>query len=117
MTTGTFEVTGDNFATDVLGAALPVLVEFGADWCPPCKMLAPHVAAIAHTYAGQLRVGELDADDYPDLVQQYQVMGLPTLLLFVKGQLVKRMTGYQPRERLEAQIRPFLQTVDTPAQP
>jgi thioredoxin 1 len=108
MTTGTFEVTGDNFAAEVLGTALPVLVDVGADWCPPCKMIAPHVAALARDYAGRLRVGELDADAHPALIQQYQVMGLPTLLLFVDGQLVQRMIGYQPRERLEAQIRPFL---------
>ena len=105
----TFEVTQANFQAQVLNADLPVLVEFGADWCPPCKMIAPGVKALAEKYQGKLNVGMIDADDFPDLVLQYGVMGLPTLILFRGGQPVQRIVGFQPKERIEAQIVPFLQ--------
>jgi thioredoxin 1 len=109
MSQQVFEVTSANFQAEVLESALPVLVEFGADWCPPCKMIEPLVAEIARKYAGQLRVGTLDSDLHPDVIQEYGVMGLPTLILFRNGAAVKRMVGYQPRERLEAQLVPHLQ--------
>src|SRR5579871_2703329 len=109
MVTATFEVTTSNFTQTVLQSAQPVLVEFGADWCPPCKMLAPTIHALADKYAGKMQVGMIDSDAEPDLVQRYGVMGLPTLILFKNGKPVKQMIGFQPRERLEAQITPFLQ--------
>jgi thioredoxin 1 len=104
----TFEVTADHFDEQVLKSALPVLVEFTAEWCPPCKMIAPSLHALAEKYQGKMTVGMLDADLYPDYVQQYGVMGLPTLLLFVGGKVVQRMVGFQPRERIEAQLLPHL---------
>ncbi len=104
----TFEVTEQNFATDVLASALPVLVEFTADWCPPCKMLAPIVHEIARKYEGKLRVGMLDADAQTEIVQQYGVMGLPTMILFVGGTPVANMVGYMPRERIEGKLLPHL---------
>ncbi|MEP7294405.1 MAG: thioredoxin domain-containing protein [Chloroflexota bacterium] len=109
MAHATFEVTRANFQTQVLDSALPVLVEFTADWCPPCKMLAPTIHALADKYAGKLSVGFLDADEHPDYVQQFGVMGLPTLILFRGGKPVQRMVGYQPRERIEALLLPHLQ--------
>ena len=102
------ELTGDNFQEQVLDSALPVLVDFTADWCPPCKMLAPIVADIAGAYVGQMRVASIDVDAYPDLQMQYGVMGLPTLILFQNGEPVKRMIGFVPRQKIEAQIKPFL---------
>ena len=104
----TFDVTEQNFGADVLQSSLPVLVEFTADWCPPCKMIAPILHQIALGHEDTLRVGMLDADANPDLVQQYQVMGLPTLLLFVNGKPVERMIGFMPRERIEAKVVPHL---------
>jgi thioredoxin 1 len=104
MSHATFEVTAANFAAQVQQAQTPVLVEFTADWCPPCKMLAPTIHALADKYQGKLGVGTLDADDYPEFVQRYGVMGLPTLILFAGGEPVTRMIGYQPKERIEAQI-------------
>jgi len=106
----TFEVTADNFQTQVIDSNLPVLVEFGADWCPPCKMLAPIIHALATKYTDRLRVGEIDSDAYPEYVQRYGVMGLPTLILFQNGKPVQRMVGYQPQARIEAQLLPYLQT-------
>lgn len=107
----TFEITGGNFQAEVLNSDLPVLVDFGADWCPPCKMLEPIVDEIAAAYAGQMRVGSLNVDDYPELQQRYGIMGLPTLILFQGGEPVKFMVGYQPKQRLESQIKPHLSPV------
>ena len=104
----TFEVTTENFQEEVLQSDLPVLVDFTADWCPPCKMITPLVNEIARKYQGRLRVGALDADAHPQLLQQYGVMGLPTLLLFQEQELVQRIVGYMPRERIEAHLRPYL---------
>ena len=106
----TFEATEADFGTQVLESALPVLIEFTADWCPPCKMLAPIVGEIARKYEGKLRVGLLDSDLSPDITQQYGVMGLPTLILFVGGSPVERIVGYTPRDRIEAKILPHLAT-------
>jgi thioredoxin len=104
----TFEATEQDFGTQVLESALPVLIEFTADWCPPCKMLAPIVHEIAHKYEGKLRVGMLDADINTGVVMEYGVMGLPTLILFVEGKPVERIVGYTPRERIEAKLLPHL---------
>lgn len=108
MGTHTFEVTSVNFAREVEQSALPVLVEFGADWCPPCKMLAPIVDQIAQKHAGALRVGTVDSDAHPDLTTRFFVRGLPTLILFQNGQPVRTIVGYQPREKIEAQIAPVV---------
>ncbi len=72
-------------------------------------MLAPIIHALADKYQGKLSVGLLDADEYPQYVQQFGVMGLPTLILFQNGQAIQRMVGYQPRERIEAQLAAYLQ--------
>lgn len=113
MVHATFEVTAANFRDQVLASKLPVLVEFTAEWCPPCKMLAPTLHALADSYADRLRVGLLDADEHPQFVQQYGVMGLPTLILFQNGEPALRMVGFQPRERIEAQLLRHLQTENT----
>ena len=102
------EVTGQDFQTEVIESALPILIEFTADWCPPCKMLAPIINEIAIKYEGKLRVGMLDADINTKIVQQYNVMGLPTLLLFIGGSPVERIVGFTSRERIEAKILPHL---------
>jgi thioredoxin 1 len=102
------EITSSNFQETVLQSSLPVLVDFTADWCPPCKMIAPFVDELARKYAGKLLVGSLDADLHPDIQMRYGVMGLPTLILFVKGEPVKRIVGFQPLARLESQIAPHL---------
>ena len=103
-----FEATAQDFEATVLKSALPVLIEFTADWCPPCKMLAPIMHAIATQYEGSLRVGLLDSDTNQDIVQQYGVMGLPTTLLFVDGIPVERIVGFTAQGRIEAKILPHL---------
>jgi thioredoxin 1 len=100
----TFEVTIENFQVEVLGADQPVLVDFWAEWCGPCKMIAPIVDQLSHEYEGKLRVGKLDADEYPEILQQYGIMGIPTLILFKGGQPVERMVGFKPKNELIARI-------------
>ena len=73
-------------------------------------MIAPYIEQIASTYAGKLRVAELDADNYPQIVQQYGVMGLPTLILFQNGEPVERIIGFMPRSRIESTVLPYLAT-------
>lgn len=103
-----FETTEQDFGKQVLESALPVLIEFTADWCPPCKMLAPIVHEIATKYEGKMRVGLLDSDANQAIIQQYCVMGLPTLILFVDGAPVERIVGFVPRERIETKVLPHL---------
>lgn len=94
-----------NFKTEVLNNRLPVLVDFTAAWCSPCKMLEPIVSQIAQTWAEKVKVVKLDIDENVDLTSQYQVMGVPTLMLFIKGKPVERVTGYQPLDRIEEKLK------------
>ncbi|MCC6613293.1 MAG: thioredoxin [Anaerolineae bacterium] len=108
MGMNTFEVTTTNFQTQVLDSAEPVLIDFWAEWCTPCRAIAPIVDEIAKEYDGKLRVGKLDTDTHGDVAMRYGIMGIPTLLLFKGGQVAARITGYQPKERILGQIKPHL---------
>jgi thioredoxin 1 len=101
----TFVVTSDNFETEVLGSEKPVLVDFWAEWCGPCRMIAPIVDQLSTEYDGKMRVGKLDADAFPEILQRYGIMGIPTLILFKRGQPVERIVGFQPKEQLEGKIK------------
>ncbi len=102
------KLSEDTFQQEVLEAKLPVLVDFTAVWCGPCKMLDPVVKQLAEGWDGKVRVLKLDVDDNPSLAMQYQVMGVPTLMLFKGGQEVERVTGYQPKDRLLKKFAPHL---------
>ncbi len=108
MSTKTFEVNESNFATDVLQSDKPVLVDFWAEWCGPCKMIAPLVDQLATEYGEKIKVGKLDADENQDVLMRYGVMSIPTLILFKGGQPVVRITGFQPKERIANQLKPHL---------
>jgi len=99
-------VSEDNFQTEVLEADRPVLVDFTAVWCGPCKMLDPVVKQLAADWNGKVKVVKLDVDDNPGVAMQYQVMGVPTLMLFKNGQPSERVTGYQPKDRLVKKFSP-----------
>ena len=97
-------LTDSNFKSEVLESKIPVLVDFWAEWCGPCRMLAPVVEKIAKDYTGKLKVGKLNIDDNPDVPGQFGVQGIPTLMVFKNGELVKRLVGYQPEERITSEI-------------
>ena len=96
------------FAEDVLASTTPVLVDFTADWCPPCKMIAPVLDRIASENEGRLRVLALDVDTNPVTTQRYNVLGMPTLALFVRGELVTTVVGAQPQMAVMKAIEPYL---------
>ena len=85
---------GVNFEADVLDAPEPVVVDFYADWCPPCKMMEPVVEQLSAEFAGKVKIGKLNTDHNQDIAIRYGVMGIPTLGLFRSGKLVDRMVGY-----------------------
>lgn len=107
-----FVVTEEEFQTEVLDSDKPVLVDFWADWCGPCRMIAPHVAQIADEYEGSLRVAKLDVDENPTIPGRYGIIGIPTLMLFKGGEVVARLTGALPKDRIVAQIMPHLETAE-----
>jgi len=88
------------FEKEVLKSTLPVMVDFTAVWCGPCKMLEPVVMQLSLDWAGKVKVVKLDVDDNSNLAVQYGVMGVPTLILFVNGNPVQRLSGYQPKDRI-----------------
>ena len=102
------QVSEANFRAEVLDASLPVLVDFGAVWCGPCKMLDPIVDQLAQDWDGRVKVVKLDIDENQELTIQYQVMGVPTLMLFVKGKPVQRVSGYLPKNKLVAKFESYL---------
>jgi thioredoxin 1 len=101
-------ITDATFAEEVLASATPVLVEFTATWCPPCRMLAPVLEQIAAEQAGRLRVVALDVDANPLTSRRYGVMSMPTLALFVDGQVVSQTVGARPRAAILRELEPHL---------
>ncbi|KMS80228.1 thioredoxin family protein [Streptomyces leeuwenhoekii] len=94
------EVTDASFAAEVIAAELPVLVEFTADWCPPCRQMGPVLAALAEQEADRLRVVQLDVDRNPATTNAYKVLSMPTFIVFRDGEPVKSMVGALPKRRL-----------------
>jgi len=101
-------INQDDFSNEVLQADKPVLVDFGAVWCGPCKMLDPVVAELAGEWGDKVKVVKVDVDYNPDLAMQYRVLGVPTLILFVDGQPRERMSGYKPKKHLQKTFEPYL---------
>ena len=102
------EVDDSNFDQEVLGAALPVLVDFWAEWCAPCKMISPIVAEIGDEYAGRLKVASLNVDNSPITASQYGVMSIPSLLVFQGGKEIERIVGALPKEHLVSKLEEIL---------
>jgi thioredoxin 1 len=102
------KVSISSFQSEVLDSPVPVMVDFTAVWCGPCKMLEPVIQQLAEEWQGRIKFVKLDVDDHPELAMQYQVMGVPTLMLFDQGGPVERVTGYQPKEKLQNKFRAFL---------
>ena len=102
------ELSGSNFEREVIQSSGAVLVDFGAEWCHPCKQLDPIVERLAEAWDGKVKATKVDIDANMDTAMKYGVMGVPTLILFMDGQPVERVTGYVPKKRIEEKFRPFL---------
>lgn len=93
--------TDENFNKEVLSSDIPVLVDFYADWCGPCKMLAPVIETLAEEYEGKVKIGKLNVDNAPDTAQKYGVMSIPTLLYFKAGEVVNKSIGVVAKSEIE----------------
>lgn len=108
MATLPLDVTDATFQAEVLDSELPVLVDFWADWCGPCRMIAPSIKEMAGEYEGVMKVAKVDIDDNPAIPGRYGIAGIPTLMLFKGGQVVARVTGARPKGAIVSEIKPFL---------
>ena len=102
------EVTDTNFQVEVLESEVPVLVDFWAPWCGPCRMVAPVVEEIAQERGGQLKVVKMNIDENQNTAVQFNVMSIPTLMLFRNGEVAKTVIGAYPKRKLEAELEPAL---------
>ncbi|HZW09632.1 MAG TPA: thioredoxin [Phycisphaerales bacterium] len=98
------EFTNDNFQDDVLNAGTPVLVDFWAEWCMPCRMLAPVIDQVADEYAGKVKVGKVDTDSNREISVQYEISAIPTVILFKNGAVVRKFVGLTNKADLAAAI-------------
>jgi thioredoxin 1 len=106
------KVTDATFDTEVMKSKTPILVDFWAEWCGPCKMIAPVLEELATELDGQLTIGKLDVDHNPDTAMAYGVMSIPTLLLFKEGRPVDRIVGFQPKAQLKKRLESHLVPVN-----
>ena len=102
------EVNKNNFQQEVLESSIPVLVDFWASWCMPCRMLAPIIEKLAEENQGKLKVCKLNTDENQNIAAQYGIQGIPTLIVFKEGQEVSRTVGVMPKEKLQEKLNPVL---------
>jgi thioredoxin 1 len=101
MAANVTEFTDANFADEVIKASEPVLVDFWAPWCGPCRQIAPILEQLAGENAGAVKIGKVNIDENPDCTQEYQISSIPTLILFKGGEVASRFVGAQPKARLQ----------------
>ena len=105
---GVTKVNEKNFETEVLKSSLPVLVDFWAEWCGPCKVISPIIEEIASDLQGQLKVAKVNVDDSQELAAKYNIMSIPTLLIFKQGRVSGQIVGAMGKDQLMARIKPQL---------
>lgn len=94
-------LTAEDFNKEVIESDIPVLVDFYADWCMPCKMIAPVIAQLAEDFAGRVKVGKINVDEAPSVAEKYNVISIPSLMVFKGGQVVRQKVGALPKAELE----------------
>ncbi len=97
-----------NFQQEVLNSELPVVVDFYADWCGPCKMIGPVIEQLAETYAGKIKVGKVNVDENMELASQYRIMSIPAVMFFKNGQVQDQIIGAVPKAQIEAKFQALL---------
>jgi thioredoxin 1 len=102
------EVTEGNFKQEVLDAPVPVLADFWAEWCVPCKMIAPILEQLAEAYPDKLKIAKINVDEQGELASRYNIVSIPTILLFHKGEVARQQVGASPRKVLEEMIKEYL---------
>ena len=107
----TLTFTDASFDQDVLNSDVPVLVDFWAEWCGPCRMMTPTIDALATDYAGKVKIGKLNVDENGGVAMRYQVRGIPTLLLFKGGKIVEQKVGAAPKTDVQRMLEAHLATV------
>lgn len=101
-------ITADNFDSEVLKSDIPVLVDFWAPWCGPCKIVGPILSELADQYDGKLKVGKLNVDENADLTQRFNVMSIPTMKFFKAGEVVGELVGAAPKNTIESEIQKLI---------
>ncbi len=99
-----YSLNSQNFEAEVLKSNLPVLVDFSADWCGPCKMMAPLIDQLADEYEGEMKIGKINVDQAPDIAQKYNVMSIPMFAFFKNGEVVETAVGALNKAKLQAII-------------
>jgi thioredoxin 1 len=102
------EVTSKDFTAEVLQSELPVLVDFWAPWCGPCKALAPTVEKLSAELAGKVKITKCDIDQSPEIATQYSIMSIPTILIFHKGEIVAQLIGLVQKDKILDKLRPYI---------
>jgi len=104
-------ITDDNFQAEVLASNVPVLVDFWAAWCGPCRAIAPAVEQLAKEYKGKVKVGKLDVDAHQNVPAKYDIMSIPTVILFKDGQIAERLVGSVPKSKLDEMVKKALPAI------
>ena len=104
MAGNVLEITDDNFEETVLNSDTPIVVDFWAEWCPPCKLIAPSLEQLADEYVGTFKVGKLNVDDNRETAMKYGIRGIPTLLVIKEGDVAEQIVGAHPKDTLKDKI-------------